>query len=547
LAAMEPDNFVGPDYLGAGFVDLSIRRDGSQLYAADLSQDRISRFDEAPDGTLTYVDSIDAGNGPWRLAQHHASRTLYAINRLDGTLSMYRVHTDGSLESLGLADDGLGNVFEVGQLEGITLDNSGRFLYVSDRTYDKVWQFAVTEDGTLASLPGYAIDVAGEVSPGNLVASPASDRIYLADVNAGAMLAFDINDDGTLSPTTPSQIAVDGRPTDMVFTTGKALTAHNTAAYVTNAGDDDISQFRMDDEGTQATLGDSNPLTGNNPVANADDNTVSQFRRAASTLGDAEVDELKPIRPAISADLGPADLVVHPAGNFLYVLSGQHQNVTVYNLHANGEIEDNNGIGEYMPDDPNIVDTEQTGVLTPSALTIDPSGRFLWVVNDHAPASIIPFAINTMDGSLTKLDAELTVAYARAIAISADGQALYTAGNGIEKFLVDDDGTLTSEDTVPGIGVIHLLMSPTDTLYAVNEVQQSISWFSQDAGFDGLAADNIPGGLALAPNGQHLLLALKGSAMMTLFSVAGDGSLVASESVAVGNLPTDVAIVGYTE
>lgn len=560
LAAMEPDNFVGPDYLGAGFVDLSIRRDGSQLYAADLSQDRISRFDVAPDGTLTYVDSIAAGNGPWRLAQHHASRTLYAINRLDGTLSMYRVHTDGSLESLGLADDGLGNVFEVGQLEGITLDNSGRFLYVSDRTYDKVWQFAVTGDGTLASLPGYAIDVAGEVSPGNLVASPASDRIYLADVNAGAMLAFDINDDGTLLPTAPSQIAVDGRPTDMVFTTGKALTAHNTAAYVTNAGDDDISQFRMDDNGILATLGDSNPLTGNNPVAiavhpthkylyvaNADDNTVSQFRRVASTLGEVEVDELTPIRPAISADLGPADLAVHPSGNFLYVLSRQNQNVTVYNLHANGEIEDNNGIGAYTPDDPNIVDTEQTGVLTPSALTIDPSGRFLWVVNDHEPASIVPFAINTMDGSLTKLDAKPTVANARAIAISTDGQALYTAGNGIEKFLVDDDGTLTSEDTVPGIGVIHLLMSPTDTLYAVNEVQQSISWFSQDAGFDGLAADNIPGGLALAPNGQHLLLALKGSAMMTRFSVAGDGSLVASESVAVGSLPTDVAIVGYTE
>src|SRR5690606_20731439 len=99
----------------------------------------------------------------------------------------------------------------------------------------------------------------------------------------------------------------------------------------------------------------------------------------------------------------------------------------------------------------------------PLALTIDPSGRFLWVVNDHAPASIIPFAINTMDGSLTKLDAELTVANARAIAISTDGQALYTAGNGIEKFLVDEDGTLTSEDTVPGIGVIHLLVSPIDT------------------------------------------------------------------------------------
>lgn len=558
LVDMEPANLVA--HPGAGFVDVIMGVDGNQVYAADLSQNEIGRFAVGDDGALTYVDSIEAGDGPWRMALHADTQTLYAINRLDGTLSQYRIQEDGSLESLGLADDGLGNVFEVGQLEGVTLDNSARFLYVSDHTNDKIWQFGVTDVGTLEPLPGYAIDVDGEVSPGNLMASPVSGRIYLADRTAGALLAFAIGDDGTLSPMTPDRLAVDSHPTDMVFTTGEALTAHNTAAYVVNSGNDNISQFLMDDDGTMTPLGDSNPLTGDNPkaiavhptgkylyVANLDDDTVSQFKRVTSTLIDKDVDELDTIQDAISADLDPVDLAVHPSGNFLYVLSQQNQTVTVYNIQTNGEIEDNNGNGTYTPDDPNVVDTELTGVSNPSALAIDPSGRFLWVVNDSDPGRVIPFGIDTLDGSLTKLVVKPTVTNAKAVAVSPDGQTLYTAGNGMEKFLVGDDGTLTSDDTMAGNGVIHLLMSPTDTLYAVNEVEQSIAWLSQEAGFDGLTTDNIPAGPGLAPNGQQLLLALKGNQMVSRFSVAGDGSLTVVESIAVGNQPTDVAIVGYTE
>lgn len=553
LIAMEPDNFVGPDYLGAGFVDLAIRSNGNQVYAADLAQDAISRFDVNAEGALTYVDSIDAGDGPWRMAQHNSTKTLYAINRHDGTLSQYRIQADGSLLSLGLADDGLGNIFEVGQLEGITLDNSGRFVYVSDRTNDKIWEFRITNDGTLEPLPGFAIGVEAEVSPGNLMASPVSDRIYLADSNAGALLAFAIGDDGTLSPMTPDRLAVDAHPTDMVFTTGKALKAHTTAAYVTNSGDDNVSQFLMADDGTLTPLGEgSEPLTGDNPgsiaihpshkylyVANTGDNSVSQFRRVVSTLVDNEVDELDAIADPVAADGTPSALAVHPSGNFLYVVNKDNNNsITRFHVASNGKLNANDDEEHY-----------QIGFTESVDLSIDPTGRFLWVVSKNS-GLVLLFHIDTNDGSLTKVgDPKPAGANAQTLALTPDGQTLYTAGDDLRKFSVGDDGTLTQtlNDSGTGIGVIHLLVSPANVLYAINEVQSAIVWFSQQAGFDGLNTDSTPAGLALAPTGKHLLVALKGNQMITRFNVANDGSLTASESVAVGNLPTDVAIVGYTE
>ena len=93
---------------------------------------------------------------------------------------------------------------------------------------------------------------------------------------------------------------------------------------------------------------------------------------------------------------------MHPSGNFLYVVSRQNQTVSAYGLEINGEIVDNNGIGEYMPDDPMILDEEQVGLLNPAALTIDPTGRFLWVVNDGPVGFVVLFRINTNNGTLSE-------------------------------------------------------------------------------------------------------------------------------------------------
>src|SRR5690606_12795288 len=45
LVAMEPDDFVEPDYIASGFVELVVSRDGRHLYAGDLTHNRIVQFD----------------------------------------------------------------------------------------------------------------------------------------------------------------------------------------------------------------------------------------------------------------------------------------------------------------------------------------------------------------------------------------------------------------------------------------------------------------------------------------------------------------------
>lgn len=567
LVAMEPDDFVEPDYIASGFVELVVSRDGRHLYAGDLAHNRIVQFDVGEDGAIAYTGHIETGNAPYNLAVHPEQPWLYAANRFDGTLEQYRILPDGGLEPLAeplsVAQDINVNV----QLEGLVIDQSGRFLYVSDLVGDKIWQFQVTEGGALAALAVPSVDVGEEVTPRKLVSSPVSGRIYLSDGGAGAMLAFAIKEGGELEPMTPDRLALDTYPSDMTFSTGAALTHHVRAAYVINGNDGDISQFAMADDGTLSSLGDSNPATGAYPiaiaahpsartfyVANFNDGTVSQFRQVTSQQIDHDVDELAPIQAAVTVDAKPAALAVHPSGNFLYVVSKQNQSVSVYNLEVNGEIEDNNGIGAYMPDDPKLVDKEQVDFLNPAALAIDPTGRFLWVVNDHDPGFIVLFRIDTSDGSLTKVDGATESAgkNPKAVAINASGEVVYVAASGdneIRSYSVAGDGTLTAgQSGFSGQGAVSLLASPSGkVLYVVNQVDSSVLWYGvSDVGLVS-STGTAPLGIIIDPGESHVLVSNLASANLTRFSVAEDGTLSVEETVATGLAPQGVAISGYTE
>lgn len=562
LKAMTPDAFVEPDYADPAFASLLLSRDGDHLYAADLVQDRIARFDVGDDGTLAYVDYVEAGNGPYRLARHPDRDYLYAANRFDGTLSQYRVLADGGLEPLAEPLEAGQNA----QLEGLVMDRGGRFVYASDIANDKVWQFRVTAEGTLQPLTTPAVDVEAAVSPRSLVASPASDRVYLADGSAGAMLAFSFGDDGELAAMAPDRVATDAWPADMVFTTGKPLTAHNRAAYVINGNDDDISQFSFADDGTLAPLGDANPATGDYPVAiaahptgdyfyvaNANDNTVSQFRRVRSQLLEYDVNELSAIRAPVSADPDPVALAVHPSGNFLYVVSRQSQTVSAYGLEMNGEIEDNNGIGEYTPDDPKLLDQEQVGVLDPVALTIDPTGRFLWVVNDRPAGFIVLFRIDTSDGSLTRIDEASKAAgqNPRAVAINASGETVYVAASGdnqVRTYAVAGDGALTPGAIgFSGQGAAALLAAPIHNwFYVINQVDSNVLWFASEVDVVS-STGTAPSGIAMDRGERHVLVTNLASGDLTRFNVSDSGALTAGDTVETGVGPLGVAISNYTE
>lgn len=551
LVPMAPDHFVGPDYIDAAFASLVMRRNGRQVYAADLNTDQIARFDVNDDGSLSYVDSIAAGDGPYRLARHPSANYLYAANRFDGSLSQYRILADGSLEALAPP------LAVGGQLEGLALDASGRYLYASDLSGDKVWQFRITPAGTVEALTPAAIDVDAEVAPRNLVASPASARIYLSDGNGAGMLVFDIGSNGALVPAAPDRLALDHFATDITFTTGAPLRARPRAAYVINSVDDDISQLLLDVNGTVTGFGDSNPATGASPaaiaahpsgkyiyVANYNDDTISQFRRSTAPQ---DVDTLQPIGDAQATDIAPIALAVHPSGNFLYALSGTQNNVTLFSIASNGAI--------------SLVDSYQVAHPNPSALTVDPTGRFMWIVNNQNSGMLMLMHIDPTDGTLTADGGATRSAGSnpRAVTVNATGTQLYvaaSASNQVRNYSIDGNGVPTYLASVAAdTGTLGLLLSQDGAaLYAVNAIASNVSQFSvSDNG--SLAAMNPASvssgtgaqGIAQDPSGNHLLVTNSADATVTRFSVNAQGALTAEESVGVGVNPSALVIVGYTE
>lgn len=565
ITLMEPEELVVSDNMDAQFTSVALNRSGKHLYAADIVNG-ISHFSVALDGTLTFEESILVDSA-WQIVAHPNRDLLYAIERNDGSLHQFRILSNGSLESLATSP------YLGGQLEGLTLDRSGNYLYISDITNDVIWQLRIGSNGMASLLDNPSIDVPTN-TPRSLKASPASNRIYLADQNGSAMLAFSISSNGELSAMTPDRVAMDAYPTDLVFSTGPALEAHTTAAYVINGNSNNVSQFLMDDAGTLTPLGDTPPATGAFPqaiaahpngksfyVANYSDNTVSQYRRVTSANLDYEVDELRAIQDDAEMDLGPAALVVHPSGNYLYVVCSGNDSVSTYKLQNNGEIVDNNGIGIYMPDDILLVDRDQFGFPDPSAIAIDPAGRYLWVSNNNNPGTVIAFQIDPTDGSLTKGDSTSAGNAPRAITVNADGTAVYITASGdnsIRRYSVAANGDLIypavqniASDQYPA----SLVLAPKgNALYAANTLSSNVSQFSV-ANDGSLAAMNpaslstgiAPQGMAIDPTGKNLLIANQASGDITRFSADKNGALTVEETLSVGINPQGISIVGYTE
>lgn len=565
IALMEPDDAVVSDNVNAAFTDLALSRNGKHLYAADINNG-ISRFSVGNDGSLTFEENILFVDSAWKLIAHPKNNFLYAIERTDGYLRQYEILSDGSLKGIGSP------VYFGTQLEDITINKSGSYLYISDLTSKGIWQFSIAGNGLAAKLLNDFISVPSD-SPRVLKSSPVSNRIYLSDQNGAAMLAFAVTESGELSPMTPDRVAMDGYPIDLVFTTGTALKAHTTAAYVINGSDNDISQFLMDDAGSLTTLGDNLPETGNVPtaiamhpngkyfyVANYNDNSISQYRRVTSANLDFEVDELRKIQNPAIVNLNPAALAVHPSGNFLYVVSKTNGVVNTYKLKSNGEIEDNNGIGAYMPDDIMELDQDTFGFSNPAAIAMDPAGRFLWVSNDDDIGVIVSYAIDGADGTLTKLDDYASAGdNPRALAINATGTRIYTtatADNSIRWYAVDEEGILTYLDqAATGQSPVNLVMAPKgNALYIANLLSANLSQFAvggegELTAMNPATVDNgtFAQGIAMDPTSRNLLVTNPNNASISRYRADSAGKLTIQESVSVGINPQGVAITGYTE
>jgi len=283
------------------------------------------------------------------------------------------------------------------------------------------------------------------------VISPVPSYAYTANENSNDISGYAVdNTSGALSGVVGSPFLGPSGPRDSVVELlGKFL-------YVSNGGTNGVSAFAIDSAtGTLVTISGS-PFAGGS---------------------------------------GPRGIALHPSGKFLYTANRSSNDVSGY------AIDTDSGALTPVPGSPFAIPPEGDSQPGPQQLTVDPTGRFLYV-SDHLTGDISGFTINASTGALTMISGS--------------------------------PFTDQPDNLGPGIQPYALVVAPSGAfLYVSNHSRSTLSVFGVDAVTGALKAISgspfsipppsecsaQPFGLALGPGGQFLYVADNGCGAITVFSL----------------------------
>jgi YVTN family beta-propeller protein len=273
-------------------------------------------------------------------------------------------------------------------------------------------------------------------SPKGLALLPSKKFLYVANSSGNTISIFNVGSDGSLTLSGTPTPAGQGPDAAVIDPSGKYL-------LVTNSFSNDISVFSIDaSTGALSQVGSTVPAnTGPSEilitpsgkfvyVTNPGQGTVTAFTFSNGVLG------LVPNSPIFSG-LGAIGLAVDSSGRFLYVANAAATNSSV---PSQGNISGFNidpNTGALTP----ILGSPFTSIngSLPTALTVDPSGRFVYAITSESSFSIWCFAITPTNGQLTAVTNSpfsLTAGGLFAL-IDPSGNYLYTGnstGNAVAGF-----------------------------------------------------------------------------------------------------------------
>lgn len=298
-----------------------------------------------------------------------------------------------------------------------------------------------------------------------------------------------------------------------------------------------------------------------NLVSNASDlATISMFT-INQTSG-----VLTPTTPAtVHRGFFPQEIAIDPLGRFVYTANSDDNSVSMFTI--------NQTTGVLTPTTPASVSTAVPGELLndPNFLTVDPSGKFLYVTelvtND---AAILMYSIDQTTGLLTPLAPATTLTYGDPwqLVVSPNGKFVYVVNNnsggaytdGVGEYTLNAvTGVLTTNSTVPntlayvaaGNGPTAIVVDPTSRFaYVVNRIDNTVSMYTIDPETGNLtlnATATYPYGVVLAggdpfriafdPSGKFVYVTNENSGV-SIFTVNTDGTLAPAGT-------TGVATGGY--
>ena len=196
--------------------------DGLFLFAADLGNDKLYRFDvlERPflgqpviqKNSMTEIET-PPGTGPRHFAFHpDGGRYLYLLGELSGKVVVYAHHRGELVQKQVIAADSL----QAGGSADIHVSPDGRFLYASNRLQaDGIAIFAIDrEEGTLTKV-GYQPTA---THPRNFVITPNGKYLLVASRDENRIQVFSVDETSGLLTNTHQDILVH-KPVCMKFAT----------------------------------------------------------------------------------------------------------------------------------------------------------------------------------------------------------------------------------------------------------------------------------------------------------------------------------------
>ena len=354
--------------------------------------------------------------------------------------------------------------------------------------------------------------------------------------------------------------------------------SHPEFAYVSNYGDETVSMYTVNScNGNLVPTSPATVSTGANNfgseglavdpsgrfayVANLMSNasdlaTISMFTINSST------GVLSPTTPfTVPTGYFPQGIGIDPQGRFVYTANSDDNSVSMFTVNA--------GTGVLTPTTPPAVSTwaqVSTGnEASPLAVTVDPSGRFAYAVNQDDD-TVSMFTIDSTTGVLTPTTPATVFTGATPFGITIDpsGKFAYVpnnlAGTGaawaVSQYTIDPVTGVLTQNTAASIaagsGPTSVAVDPTSKFaYVVNRQDNTVSMFTIDSSTGNLipntpasiGTEQTPFGIVVDPSGKFAYVTNEDSASVSIYSVNANGTLTAAGAAAAGNVPLSIAVI----
>jgi len=245
--------FTGP----SGPRDSVVELLGKFLYVSNGGTNGVSGFSiDHTTGILSPISGspFAGGTGPRGIALAPSGKFLYTANRNTNDVSGYAIDTD-----TGVLTPVTGSPFAIAPgaeeqpgPQQLTVDPTGRFLYVSDHLTGTISGFTINGAGSLAQISGSPFtdqpqNLGGGLQPYALVASPSGAFLYVSNHGFSTLSVFSIDAaTGALKGITGSPFNIPPPSECDAQPFGLAITPSGQFLYMAENGCSAVAVFSLD-------------------------------------------------------------------------------------------------------------------------------------------------------------------------------------------------------------------------------------------------------------------------------------------------------------